>query len=153
MQAMWAAPLCQTFLHLLYDKEILEEPIILQWYSRKHVGGEDGGLEPQRKQLREQVRHSCHVISYVCMSLRQIDREIAFPPFWLRFFLRKPQCIGMTIHFVSVGIIPTLFCGTKPSAPKLLSFICQSRSPYVGFINDCHFSGSVVASVVFFPFD
>lgn len=55
VQAMWAAPLCQTFLHLLYDKDILEEPMILQWYSRKHVGGEDGGLEPQRKQLREQI--------------------------------------------------------------------------------------------------
>ena len=59
---MWAAPLCQTFLHLLYDKEILEEPMILQWYSRKHVGGEDSGFETQRKQLRQQVRHSSHVI-------------------------------------------------------------------------------------------
>ncbi|KAL9984735.1 hypothetical protein ACROYT_G007068 [Oculina patagonica] len=55
VQAMWAAPLCQTFLHLLYDKEILEEPMILQWYSRKPAGGEDSGFEPQRKQLRQQI--------------------------------------------------------------------------------------------------
>ncbi|XP_020606642.1 translation initiation factor eIF-2B subunit epsilon-like [Orbicella faveolata] len=55
VQAMWAAPLCQTFLHLLYDKEILEEPIILQWYSRTHGEGEDSGFEPQRKQLRQQI--------------------------------------------------------------------------------------------------
>lgn len=55
VQAMWAAPLCQTFLHLLYDKEILEEPMILQWYSRKHAGGEDSGFETQRKQLRQQI--------------------------------------------------------------------------------------------------
>lgn len=86
---MWAAPLCQTFLHLLYDKEILEEPMILQWYSCKHAGGEDGGLEPQRKQLREQVRHSCHVIRYICMSLRQSDSEIAFPPFLVTVFPTK----------------------------------------------------------------
>ena len=58
VQAMWAAPLCQAFLHLLYDKEILEEQMILQWYSRKSAGGEDSGFELQRKQLRQQVRHS-----------------------------------------------------------------------------------------------
>ena len=52
---MWAAPLSKVFLHLLYDKEILEETVILQWYSRKSTGGEDSGLEPQRKQLRQQV--------------------------------------------------------------------------------------------------
>lgn len=52
---MWAAPLSQRFLHLLYDKEILEESVILQWYSRKPTGGEDSGFEPQRKQLRQQV--------------------------------------------------------------------------------------------------
>jgi len=52
---MWAAPLSKVFLHLLYDKEILEETVILQWYSRKSTGGEDSGLEPQRKQLRQQI--------------------------------------------------------------------------------------------------
>lgn len=55
VQAMWASPLCQTFLHLLYDKEILEEALILQWYSRKPTGGEDGSFEPQRKLLRQQI--------------------------------------------------------------------------------------------------
>lgn len=64
VQAMWAAPLCQTFLHLLYDKEILEEPMILQWYSRKPAGGEDSGFEPQRKQLRQQV---CHLSRDACL--------------------------------------------------------------------------------------
>lgn len=67
---MWAAPLCQTFLHLLYDKEILDESVILMWYSRKPAGGEDSGFEPQRKQLRQQVRHFCHVmfVSYSCWT-------------------------------------------------------------------------------------
>ena len=147
---MWAAPLCQTFLHLLYDKDILEEPMILQWYSHKHVGGEDGGLEPQRKQLREQVRHSCRVIRYVCMSLRQSDSEIAFPPFLVTVFPTKAAVYWDDNPFCVSRYYPYFVLRTKPSAPKLLSFIFQSRSPYVGFINDCHFSGSVVASVVFF---
>ena len=43
--------------------------MILQWYSRKYAGGEDSGFETQRKQLRQQVRHSCHVTRYVSMSL------------------------------------------------------------------------------------
>lgn len=43
--------------------------MILQWYSRKHVGGEDSDFEAQRKQLRQQVRHSWHVTKYVSMSL------------------------------------------------------------------------------------
>lgn len=55
VQAMWASPLCQTFLHLLYDKEILEEALILQWYSRKPTIGEEGSFEPQRKLLRQQI--------------------------------------------------------------------------------------------------
>lgn len=62
VQAMWAAPLCQSFLHLLYDKEILDESVILMWYSRKPAGGEDSGFEPQRKQLRQQVRYFCHAM-------------------------------------------------------------------------------------------
>ena len=55
LQTMWAVPLSQVFLHLLYDKEILDESVILQWYSRKPTGGEDSGFEPQRKHLRQQV--------------------------------------------------------------------------------------------------
>lgn len=50
---MWAAPLFQVFLHMLYDKEVLEESVILQWYL--HKKGDTSGLEPQRKQLRQQV--------------------------------------------------------------------------------------------------
>ncbi|CAH3018109.1 unnamed protein product [Porites evermanni] len=55
LQAMWAAPVSQIFLHYLYDKEILEESVILQWFSRKSTGVEDSGLEPQRKHLRQQI--------------------------------------------------------------------------------------------------
>lgn len=52
---MWAAPQSLVFIHLLYDKEILEESVILQWYLRKPTGTEDSGFELQRKQLRQQV--------------------------------------------------------------------------------------------------
>ena len=61
---MWAAPVSQIFLHYLYDKEILEESVILQWFSRKSTGVDDSGLEPQRKHLRQQVRQRlCECIS------------------------------------------------------------------------------------------
>ena len=50
---MWAASMFQAFLHMLYDKEVLDESVILQWYS--HKGGDVIGLETQRKQLRQQV--------------------------------------------------------------------------------------------------
>ena len=93
VQAMWVAPLCQTFLHLLYDKEILEEPIILQWYSRKHAGGEDSGFEQQRKQLRQQVRHSWHVTRYVSMSLHYIDSEIGILCLLVTGFLVRPSAV------------------------------------------------------------
>lgn len=92
---MWAAPMCQTFLHLLYDKEILEEPMILQWYSRKHAGGEDSGFEPQRKQLRQQVRPSCHVTRYVSMSLRySVDVEIGIFSLLAVYWDKTPCCVG-----------------------------------------------------------
>jgi len=149
VQAMWAAPLCQTFLHLLYDKEILEEPIILQWYSRTHGEGEDSGFEPQRKQLRQQVRHSWHVSRYVSMSLRHsVYVELAFFVYWVRFFPRKPRCAGIRILVVPDVITPTLFHVTKHFALKLLSFSRQIRSRF-GLINDCKRSSSVVTSIVF----
>lgn len=53
LHAMWAASMFQAFLHMLYDKEVLDESVILQWYS--HKGGDVIGLETQRKQLRQQI--------------------------------------------------------------------------------------------------
>ena len=75
---MWAAPVSQIFLHYLYDKEILEESVILQWFSRKSTV-EDSGLEPQRKHLRQQVRQwlceyisECRVFSFVINALMHL---------------------------------------------------------------------------------
>ncbi|KAK2559316.1 Translation initiation factor eIF-2B subunit epsilon [Acropora cervicornis] len=53
LQTMWAAPLFQVFLHMLYDKEVLEESVILHWYL--HRRGDISCFEPQRKKLREQI--------------------------------------------------------------------------------------------------
>lgn len=50
---MWAAPLFQVFLHMLYDKEVLEESVILQWYL--HRRGDISCFESQRKKLRQQI--------------------------------------------------------------------------------------------------
>lgn len=125
--------------------------MILQWYSRKHAGGEESGFETQRKQLRQQVRHSCHVTRYVSMSLsHSVYRNWHyFFVYWLRFFPRKPRCAGMRILVVPDVITPPLFRGTRHFAPKLLSFDWQIRSRCCCLINDCNRNRSVVASIVF----
>ena len=125
--------------------------MILQWYSRKYAGGEDSGFETQRKQLRQQVRHSCHVTRYVSMSLsHSVYRNWHyFFVYWLRFFPRKPRYAGMRILVVPDVITPPLFRRTSHFAPKLLSFDWQIRSRCCGLINDCNRNRSVVASIVF----
>lgn len=87
LQAMWAAPLSQHFLHLLYDKEILEEYVILQWYSREPTGGEDSGFEPQRKQLRQQVGRILYTI--------MLNSATSWPP----------ECLHIWCYFKRKGFV------------------------------------------------
>ena len=57
-------PAFQTFLHLMYDKEIFDESVILTWFNSP-VQCDDTVSEQIRKKAREQVR----LLIIVCHSL------------------------------------------------------------------------------------
>lgn len=108
---MWASPLCQTFLHLLYDKEILEEALILQWYSRKPTGGEDGSFEPQRKLLRQQV--SLLLDECNCFLV------LPFPRWYVPNF-----AFASLLRFVFINCIPNSVPNTTLLLRNYLSKVC-----------------------------